>query len=108
MNPAEILRRLEEIEIDLAERQNEFADAARRRTGLDRQVEAMIAREYAMASGNTTDRRMTATAVVGDSQEYLDLLAAESTYNAHKAAVNVLQTRATIGQTLLRTMRESM
>lgn len=107
MNPAEILQRLDAIERDLAERQNEFATAAGKRARLVREVEHSTAVEYARAEGNTTDRRMAANATVGDSQDYKDLTAAEAAYEAGKAAVNVLQTRATIGQTLLRTMREA-
>lgn len=106
-DPAAILNRLREIEVDLAERQNEFSDAARKRARLVREVEYAEAVAYAKASGNTTDRRAAAKALVGESQEYKDLTAAESAYEAGKAAVNVLSTRATIGQTLLRTLREA-
>lgn len=106
-SPAVTMATLESIEIDLAHRQNEFAAAAGNRARLVRDVEKAIAIEYARATGNTTDRRMTAQAVVGQSQDYADLTAAEAAYDAAKAAVGVLTTRASIGQTLLRTLREA-
>ena len=104
------MARLAAIESDLAQRQNEFADAAGKRARLVREVEyaEAVAYQRAKASGaGPTDAKQAAKAAVGDSQEYRDLTAAEATYDAGKAAVNVLSTRATIGQTLLRTLREA-
>ena len=106
-DPASVMSRLESIEHDLANRQNTFAEAAGQRARLVRDVEYALAVEYAKAEGNTTDRRMIAQATVGGSQDYRDLTAAEAVYDAAKAAVGVLQTRATISQTLLKTMRET-
>lgn len=106
-DPGAILARLTTIENDLAERQNEFAEAAGKRARLVREVEYAEAVAYAKADGNTTDRRAAAKARVGESQEYKDLTAAEAAYDAGKAAIGVLSTRSSIGQTLLRTLRES-
>lgn len=106
-DPAAILRRLGEIDEDLANRQNDFAKAAGDKARLVREVDYAEAVAYAGAPGNTTDRRAAAKARVGASQEYKDLTAAEAAYDAAKAAVGVLTTRASIGQTLLRTLREA-
>lgn len=109
-DPAQIMARLAGIEADLATRQNEFAQAARNRARLIRDVEyaEAVAYQRAKAEGaGPTDAKQSARAAVGASQEYQDLTAAEAAYEAGKAAVNVLSTRATIGQTLLRTLREA-
>lgn len=109
-DPAGIMARLDAIERDLADRQNEFADAARKRSRLVREVEFAEAVEYQRAKLEglgPTDAKQFARARVGESQDYKDLTAAEAAYEAGKAAVGVLSTRATIGQTLLRTLRES-
>lgn len=109
-DPAAILARLGEIEADLASRQNEFAEAARKKHHLIREVEYEEAKEYQRAKlegAGPMDAKQFAKAQVGESQIYKDLTAAEAAYEAGKAAVNVLSTRASIGQTLLRTLRES-
>lgn len=106
-NPAAIMQRLEQIEVDLAEREHDFSRSAGDRARLSREVEYQQAKFYAEATGNTTDRRMRAQERIGATQEYRDLLAAEATYDACKAAIDVLKTRSSIGQTLLRTLREA-
>jgi hypothetical protein len=106
-DPATILRTLQAIEQDLANRQNDFSEAAGKRARLVREVEYEQAVAFAKAPGNTTEKRERAKVAVGASQAYKDLTAAESTYDACKAAVGVLETRASIGQTLLRTLREA-
>jgi hypothetical protein len=106
-DPAAILRTLQAIEQDLAERQNDFSQAAGNRARLVREVEYEQALAFAKAPGNTTEKRERSKVAVGGSQAYKDLTAAEATYDACKAAVGVLETRASIGQTLLRTLREA-
>ena len=106
-DPAAILRNLQEIEKDLADRQNDFSKAAGARARLIREVEYEQAVAFKSAPGNTTEKRERAKVAVGESQEYKDLTAAESTYDACKAAIGVLETRASINQTLLRTLREA-
>lgn len=106
-DPAAILRTLQEIEQDLADRQNDFAKAAGDRARLEREVEYEQALAYQKAPGNTTDRREAAKVRVGESQNYKDLTAAESTYDACKAAIGVMETRVSIGQSLLKSMREA-
>lgn len=109
-NPAQIMERLAAIEADLADRQNEFARAAGKRARLVREVELAEAVAYQRAKlegAGPTDAKQFARATVGDSQDYKDLTAAEAAYEAGKAAVNVLSTRATINQTLIRTLREA-
>lgn len=109
-DPAAILRTLQEIEEDLANRQNDFSKAAGDRARLEREVEYAEAVAYQRAKvtgGNTTDARAAAKAAVGNSQEWKDLTAAESTYDACKAAIGVMETRVSIGQSLLKSMREA-
>lgn len=104
------MERLAAIEADLANRQNEFSEAARKRAHLVRDVEYEEAKAYQRAKlegAGPTGAKQFARAFVGESQAYKDLTAAEAAYEAGKAAVNVLSTRATINQTLIRTLREA-
>jgi hypothetical protein len=106
-DPAAILRTLQEIETDLANRQNEFSKAAGDRARLVREVEYEQAVAFAKAPGNTTEKRERAKVAVGESQAYKDLTAAEATYDAAKAAIGVMETRVSISQSLLKAMREA-
>lgn len=97
LTPAQIMSRLEEIEKDLAERQNEFTEAAEGWTRQNREKEKAWAEAYLKADGQVTDRKaaaIKASCHIGQEEE--------AAYVALKAAVGVLETRATIGQSLLR------
>lgn len=91
------MERLEEIERDLAERQNEYADAAERWHRANRDKEKTYAEAYLAAAGAVTDRKVAAI----DASSHIGT-DDEARYVALKAAVNVLETRASIGQSLLR------
>lgn len=104
-NPARIMEALADIGRDLASRQLEYEQAAGDRARLTMEVEYQeaVAYQRAKAAGaGATDARQAAKAAVGESQEWLDLKAAEATYDAAKAAISVLTTRSSIGQSILR------
>lgn len=96
-NPAAIMQRLLEIEEDLAVRQGTLEDAALKWYRLKRDKEHAWAVAYIAADGPIHARKAIAdreTAMVGKEEEAL--------YEALKAVVRTLETRASIGQSLLR------
>jgi hypothetical protein len=97
LTPQEIIARLEEIEQDLASRQNEYAEAAEAWVRKDREREQKNAEAYMAATGQVTDRKAAASnesATIGMEEE--------ARYVGVRAVVKVLETRATIGQSLLK------
>lgn len=97
LTPAQIIERLEAIEQDLADRQGEYEQAAEDWTRDNREKEKAWAEAYLAADGQVTDRKAAAI----DESCYIGV-ASEARYVALKAAVSVLETRATIGQSLLK------
>jgi hypothetical protein len=96
-DPATVINRLEEIEGDLASRQQELEDAALAWFRVKRDQEKQRAEAFITADGNSTERRMAAdkaTTLVGKEEE--------AKYEALRSVVKVLEARATIGQSLLR------
>ena len=96
-SPQQIMERLEEIERDLAQRQNEVAEAARGWFMKKRDREHDEAVAFIAAEGTDTKRRMIAkrdTSHIGREEE--------AAYVAATAVVRTLETRASIGQSLLR------
>lgn len=97
LTPAQIMQRLEDIEQDLGQRQNEYAQAAEGWTRQNREKEKAWAEAYLKADGQVTDRKAAAVQAschIGAEDE--------AAYVALKAAMSVLETRASIGQSLLR------
>jgi hypothetical protein len=91
------LRRLEEIEADLAERQNDIEDAALQWFRAKRDREKSWAEAFIEATGTVPERKAKADlAVEGIGVEE------EARYEAGKAVTRVLETRASIGQSILR------
>lgn len=99
LTPAQIIERLEQIDADLAERQNEYEQVAEDWTRAKREKELAWARAYTMASGakNVTDRK--AAAIEASELIGLD---AEARYTGLRGVVEVLTTRSMIGQSLLK------
>lgn len=96
--PQAVQARLEDIERDLAARQNALEAAALGWYRIKRDREHNWARAYVTANGPAHVRKAEAdlaVATVG--------VAEEAEYEALKAVVRVLETRASIGQSLLRT-----
>lgn len=97
LSPAQIMQRLEDIEADLGNRQNDLAQAAENWTRQNREKEKAWAEAYLKADGQVTDRKaaaIQASCDIGQDDE--------ACYVALKAAVAVLETRATIGMALLK------
>jgi hypothetical protein len=100
---SDIIERLEAIEVDLADRQGEYAEAAAQVKRLTRDYELRLAQTKQLVEGKTEtetkDRALIAIAAADDSL-YADLRDAEASLDGAKAAVRVLEVRATIGMSL--------
>lgn len=104
-SPGGVIGRLEAIEADLAEnRQNDYEKAAGDRARLIRDWEKRLALHQKGVSGPNAETRKAKALVAAIEQDDLyDRLAdAESRYDALRVAVKVLETRATIGQSILK------
>lgn len=100
---AQVRDRLDEIDTDLADRQPIYEAACSDYFRAKRNYEAAYAREYVRADGkNSEERKSRALLALMPSQEYKGLIVAEAAYEAGKAAMRTLETRASIGQSLLR------
>jgi hypothetical protein len=97
-DPGNVMARLEAIENDLAIRQNLLEAAAKKWYVMKRQKEFAHATEFMKAEGTVADRKAQAdleTALMGSETE--------AEYEALKAVMRTLETRASIGQSILRT-----
>ena len=95
--PSLVIARLQEIEQDLAVRQNALEAAASSWYRLKRDQERLYAVEFMKAQGTVAERTARAkelTALIGRQEE--------AEYEALKAVCRVLETRASIGQSILR------
>lgn len=95
--PGVVIHRLEEIERDLAIRQGAFEAAALGWFRAKRDRERQRALAFIAATGTVAERNAIAdrdTAMLGASEE--------AEYEALKAVVRTLETRASIGQSILR------
>jgi hypothetical protein len=100
--PQAVQERLEQIEQDLAVRQNTFEAAAFAWFRAKRAREKQWAEAYLSAEGPAHERKARAdlaVATVGALEE--------AEFEAVKAVVRTLETRATIGQSLLRSQGRS-
>lgn len=97
LTPAQIQERLQQIEEDLGHRQNAYASAAENWYRILRTREHEHAVEFMKAEGQVTERKQQAaerTALIG--------MAEEAEYEGLKAAIRVMEARATIGMALLK------
>lgn len=101
-SPQIVMDRLDAIERDLDNRQNEYEEAAGDTYRLRRDYALEEAKAFAAATGSPTERKQGAVAVVGKSPIFEALREAEGIYEAHKAAINILTTRSIIGMALLK------
>jgi hypothetical protein len=100
-----ILERLEAIENDLATRQAGFEQAAKDFHKLTRNYTLREARTALATKASTaTEKKWRAADAIAaaDDSLYTDLRDAEGLYEGYKAAIRVLEQRASIGQSLLR------
>lgn len=98
LSPAQIIERLEGIESDLAERQNTLGSAAERWYKAKRDREKARAVAFLGAEGTVAERH-----AIADRDTALDGRDEEAEYESVRAVVRVLETRASIGQSLIRT-----
>jgi hypothetical protein len=110
MNPALILKRLEDIETDLALRQAALERVANEAHHTARDMELRMAQTKLVTQAKTEtekkDKALVAIAAADDDL-YQRSVRAEAEYAGLKAVVKVLEARASIGQSLLRTQRET-
>jgi hypothetical protein len=97
-NPGAVVGRLQEIEQDLAVRQGALEHAALSWFRAKRDREHRRAVAFIKATGTVAQRSAEA-----DQETSLLGVAEEAEYMALKAVIEVLATRASIGQTILRT-----
>jgi hypothetical protein len=96
-DPTAVLARLEQIEHDLAARQSVLESAALAWFRVKRDREQARARAFISAEGSVAQRQAIAdreTALMGKDEE--------AEWEAVRAVVRTLETRASIGQSLLR------
>ena len=103
-HPGAVIGRLTEIENDLAERQNEFEQAAGDRARLTREWERRFAISLAQAKGSDANARKASALVTAIEQDdlYTRLKEAEASFEALRAVMKVLETRSVIGTSILR------
>ena len=98
-NPAAVMDRLAEIENDLAERQNLYEAAASRWYVARREIERTRARALLTATEDSvTEKKARADLAAYNVED----AASEAEYEALKAVIRVLETRATIGMSILK------
>lgn len=105
-----ILGRLEAIEQDLADRQGDYENAANDFHRYTRDFELRVARTTLQVNADTaTEKKWRALDAIAaaDDDLYENLKNAEGTYEGCKAAIRVLEQRASIGQSLLKAARET-
>lgn len=96
-NPHAVMGRLSDIENDLAVRQGALEAAARAWFIAKRDKEKARAVAFLRAEGTVAERN-----AIADEQTALDGKHAEAEWEALKAVCRVLETRASIGQSILR------
>ena len=96
-HPGAVVTRLEEIEADLAARQNALESAALDWFRAKRDKEHAWAVAFLSAEGTVAERK-----AVADRQTALDGRESEAEYEALRSVVRVLDTRATIGMAILK------
>lgn len=96
-HPAAVMARLAEIENDLAARQNALERAGMAWFRCKRDREKARATAFLAAEGTVAERT-----AIADQQTAVDGKQEEAEWEALRAVVRVLETRASIGQSLLR------
>lgn len=99
MNPVAMIDRLEQLERDLADRQATVEDLAVRWFKVKRDREKAYAIAFLAADGTTGQRDAQARLAAYD----VDDGSVEGEWEGAKAAIKAIETRASVGQTLVRT-----
>ena len=108
MNPVEVINRLGEIERDLSERMLGFGDCARTHAFAKRDFERRMAEELIKADRElkVDERKAHALLELVKDGTYKNLVVAEAGLEAHRAVFRVLETRASVGQSVLRALTQ--
>lgn len=102
-DPGKIMGWLEKIDSDLANLRNGITSAAARYFHKKRDFELAWAKAYVDAEGTNQKARESAALIHVESLPvYSEFVSAEADYHAFKLQIDVLQTRATICQSLLK------
>lgn len=103
-SPGQVIARLDEIERDLAERQNDYERAADEKARLSRDWEKRFAICMKKVTGpNEAARKAHAFVAAVEQDDLFERLTdAEARYDALRVVVKVLEDRSTIGMSILR------
>ena len=107
MTFAQIQARLEEIDADLLTRTPKLERAAKDYFTVKRDYERAKSEAYLKTTGTVGEREAATVLALWKADAYKSLVVAEADYEAQKAVIRVLETRASIGQSLLRVQRET-
>lgn len=109
--PQTVVTRLDQIERDLAERQNPYEQAADDRARTIRDWEKRLAECQKRAPGTNSEARKAAALVMAIELDggdlYTRLTDAEARYDALRVVVRVLEARSVIGMSILRSQGRS-
>lgn len=106
--PQQVQERLDQLEQELADRQNEYERSAGAKARLTREWEKRLAMARLKAKGADADTRKAAALVMASEIEddagnlYDRLAEAESTFEICRAAVKMREIRVGIGQSILK------
>jgi hypothetical protein len=98
----QIEQTLVEIDEDLSSRLDEYENAAWKFFQAKREHERSLAELRLQVEGTVQERQDRAMAKHAKTDAYKNFIVAEATYEANKAAIGVLTTRSSIGQSLLK------
>lgn len=103
-DPGIVIQTLGDIERDLAERQNDYEQAAFDVAQYTRDWERRLAEKRITAEGRDADARKAQTLVDAINVDglYESLALAQATFDAQKAVIKVLESRAMIGMAILK------
>jgi hypothetical protein len=101
---AEILERLGNIESELGERSATGDKAAQDYYDTKRDFEVAWAKHYLGTSGTVEERKQQTIMALWRSDEYTEHVKAQASYEGWKAATRVLESRASILQSLLKSV----
>lgn len=103
-----VQQRLMDIDRDLTLRQPNLENEARSYFQAKRDYEKQWATEYLKTKGTVEERRNKTILALYNSDAYKRLIAAEGAWEGLKAVTRTLETRASIGQSLLRAMQREV
>ena len=107
MDPATIMKTLADIEADLAIRQVELESIADEKVRVQRNMDKTMARAVVVAQGSSKEIRQSnalLAVITSGSDLYERLTNLDARYESLKVAMRALETRASIGQSILRAL----